>query len=286
MATTQPHYDANGKLITPAKKPPPPMTAAPAYTQGDLDNGVYGSWYTDPGPNGAPGQVATGVSPYQSDVPGWVHPAYSGTDAAYAAWLAGADQQAAGSASSAKLRKAQAEQAYNQALLDIQNEATNGRRNIQSSMLARGLFNSGETQRRGQEYDSSVTLSRNRAQAAETDQFANADDAQRTFLANLGMQGTEQVSQAMLRDSIAQYNAQQQAIAAQAAPQPVYQPQATQPTFAAPSVAPTFTPQVPAAPAYNPSTSSASLFKNQTKPPPAPAKAKPQQTKLVRSGLQ
>lgn len=145
---------------------------------------------------------------------GFTHPAYQGTDPAYAAWLAQADLQSNNAISDAKLRRAQAQQAYQQALEDLSTQSVGGRRNIQTNMLQRGLFQSGEFGRRQGEFDSQIDQGRQRALGAETDQIGSIDQAQKAAIANLGMQGVQQMSQAMMRDQVAAYNAQQAAIAA------------------------------------------------------------------------
>lgn len=228
----------------------------------------------NPGPRRLPG-----TSPLAVDGSAFVHPGYSGTDAQYAAWLAGADLQAADAQAQARFRRKQAEDAYMRQLQDLELQGTTGRRNIQTSMLQRGVLASGETTRRQSEFDSAMTQAQQRALAGETDAFGQADAAKQTALTNLSVQGATQVSQAMLRDSLAAYNAQQQAAAAAAPPAPVYQP------ATAPAAQPTYTPTVPAQPTYNPVTNSSSLYKAQSLPKPA-AKPKMQQTKLVLKGLQ
>lgn len=270
------YYDANGNPIAApgTRRQPTPQELQDAL--GALPQDWSGQLPGSQGPTAdAPGTQARNT---------WSHPAYTGSDPAYVAWLAQADLSAGDAASAAKLRKAQAQTAYEQALQDIQNQAVSGRRNIQTSMLQRGMFGSGETKRRGMEFDSSVDVSRQRALAAETDQIGQADESMRSTINNLGMQGTQAVSAAMLRDSIAAYNAQQADLAAQAAPQPVTPPT---PTYAATAPqAPSYNSQMPAAPAYNPAASSASLFKAQSLPKPKAAAGTTGSLKLARKGLQ
>ena len=114
-------------------------------------------------------------------------------------------------------------------------QATNGRRQIQTGMLQRGMFRSGETGRRQGEFDNSIALGGERAKGAYNNQIGSIDDQTRSALGGLEMEGVTQVSQAMQREALAAYNAQQLAIP-QAAPQQQAaapeQQQASQPVFA------------------------------------------------------
>ena len=183
-----------------------------------------------------------GLPTWDPDTMSWTAPSYSGGDPGFAAWLSGANVQAANAKSSAKLRKAQYEESYRQALQDLDKQSTFGRRNLQTSLLQRGVFQSGEADRRKQEFDAGITQAQQRALGSLTSNEGSLQDQQRTTLANLSSEGATQVSQAMLRDALAQYNQQQQAAAQvaiptqQAAPQP-QQAAAPQPV-AAPTPAP------------------------------------------------
>lgn len=171
----------------------------------------------------------------QTAVPDWVHPAYTGSDPAYQAWLAQADYQGKNALSQARLRKGQLDEAYKQALADLERESVTGRRNVQTNALQRGIFHSGENDRRKQEYDAQITQAQARAQQALVDQQGQVDQGLQSTYANLSTQGATNVSQAMLRDALAQYNATQaQSAQAQGAPAaPAQQAQApyVQPQF-------------------------------------------------------
>lgn len=214
-----------------------------------------------------------------SNAPGsWAHPDYQGSDSAYQAWLAQADLQGQDALSSARLRRAQTEQSYQQALTDLMRQGETGRRTIQSNMLQRGIFRSGETDRRKLEYDALIEQGKARAAQAEQDQFGQIDETQRNALSNLGMQAATQVSQAMMRDALNEYNQQQQAsqrVASPSTPPP-------QAAYTPPSTpAPNYNPNVPAQPNYKPVTSTASLS-NASSAKPKPNVA----PKLKRTGLQ
>ena len=179
----------------------------------------------------APQQVdpSIGTPTWDPDTMTWTAPTYGGSDPGFAAWLSGANVQAANAKSTAKLRKAQYEESYRQALQDLDKQSTFGRRNLQTSLLQRGVFQSGEADRRKQEFDAGITQAQQRALGSLTSNEGSLQDQERTTLANLSSQGATQVSQAMLRDALAQYNQQQQAAAqvaapAQQAPQPQQAP--------------------------------------------------------------
>lgn len=213
------------------------------------------------------------------------HPVYAGSDPAYAAWLAQADLQSNDAVSQAKLRRAQANDAYTQALADLNTNATTGRRNLQTNVLERGMFHSGEYDRRQQEMDSAVDQAKKKAYGALTNQIGTIDETQTNAINNLGMQGVTQLSQAMMRDSLAAYNAQQAAAAqASAPPQAQAAPQAFAPQPQA--TAPTYNPKPPASPTYNPVTSSAGLYQAQSKPKPKAASGSTGALVQKRTGLQ
>ena len=161
----------------------------------------------------------------------WVPPTYAGTDPAYQQWLAGAQLSAEDAMSQARLKRAQLAEQERQALFNLDKQAVNGRRTIQNNMLARGIFQSGETGRRQQEYDTTIQQGRTNADTAYQQALGGVDQTQQSALANLGMTGATQVSQAMLRDALAQYTEQQRA-ASLAPPTPVAAP------AAAPAAAP------------------------------------------------
>lgn len=191
------------------------------------------------------------------------HPGYEGTDPAYAAWLSQADLAATDATSTAKRRRADAHTAYQQAMADLATDATNQRRNLQTSMLSRGMFRSGEFGRRGQELNSAFDQAGTKAQGALTTTIGDINDTERSAISSLGMQGTTQVSQAMLRDAVAAYNAQQAAIEAPAAAVAPAAPSYTPPPAA---------PRPYAAPANHPViNSSAALYAAQTPPKPKPS---------------
>lgn len=250
--------------------------------------------YTGPGryPDGTvptPAPYATGDRPSRDYTPTinpdmtWLHPQYGGADPAYAAWLAQAELQGQDAISQAKLRRAQLDEAYRQALTDLDRQGVMGRRSIQNNMLARGVFQSGETDRRQQEYDTQIAQAQGRAKQTLADQVGSVDESQRSALASLSTQAANQVSQAMMRDALAQYQAQQQAAsAATAPPAATYTPSAYQ----APTPAANFSPTMPANPTYNPVYDSQSLFRAQTAPKPKPPSGTTGQLKLTRSGLQ
>lgn len=198
----------------------------------------------------------------------WVPPTYAGSDPAYAAWLAGAQLQGTDAVSQARLRKAQLAESERQALQDLDTRAVQGRRSLQGSMLQRGLFGSGEAQRRQQEYDAQIAQGQQRAQQAFTDQSAQADQNEQSALSNLGMQAATQVSQAMLRDALATYQAQQSA--AMPAPQPTYTAPVPQPSYTPPPAQPA---PGAATPPPRKITSSASLYAAQSSAPKPAAPA-------------
>ena len=183
--------------------------------------------------------------------------------------MSGANVQAANAKSTAKLRKAQYEESYRQALQDLDKQSTFGRRNLQTSLLQRGVFQSGEADRRKQEFDAGITQAQQRALGSLTSNEGSLQDQERTTLANLSSQGATQVSQAMLRDALAQYNQQQQAAAQVAAPAL----QAPQPQQAP-------APQAVAAPAPGNVFDSQSLYRKAAAP-----KAPVKQTAAAKSSL-
>jgi len=208
--------------------------------------------------------------------PPWAIPEYGGSDAGYAAWLAQAKLRGSNTQADAKMRKAQSDEAYRQALQDIELQGTNGRRTLQGNMLQRGIFRSGETDRRRTEFDAAIEQGKERSKTAWSNQYGAIDADERNALAGLSLEGTQQVSQAILRDALAAYQAQQAAVAPAAAP-------------AAPAYAPAAIPApggyspTPAA-SFNPVTSSAGLYAAQSKPKPKPPSGSTGKLKQTRTG--
>jgi len=165
----------------------------------------------------------------------FTRPTYSGSDTGYAAWLATADQQANDAISQARARRAQLNDAYRQALTDLDRSAVQGRRNIQTGMLQRGMFRSGEFDRRGQEYDNLIDQTQKRANSTLVQQIGDVDIGQQNTMSRLASDAANQYSAAMQRDALAAYQASQAATAATPAPAAVYTPP---PQAAAPAAAP------------------------------------------------
>jgi len=210
--------------------------------------------------------------------PPWAIPEYGGSDAGYAAWLAQAKLRGSNTQADAKMRKAQSDEAYRQALQDIELQGTNGRRTLQGNMLQRGIFRSGETDRRRTEFDAAIEQGRERSKTAWSNQYGAIDADERNALAGLSMEAAQQVSQAMLRDALAAYQAQQTAAAA-----PVAAAASATPAPAA-LPHPTYSPTAPAAPTYNPVTNSAGLYAAQSKPKPKPPSGSTGKLKQTRTG--
>lgn len=215
----------------------------------------------------------------QTAVPDWVHPAYTGTDPAYQAWLAQADYQGKNALSQSRLRKAQLDEAYKKALTDLERSSVTGRRNIQTNALQRGIFHSGENDRRKQEYDAQITQAQANAQQALVDQTGQIDQSLQDTYASLSTQGATNVSQAMLRDALAAYNATaaQSAQAQGAAPAQQQAQQQAQPQQ--------FNPVMPANPTYKPIANSQQLSASSSAKP-KPASGTTGKLKLTKTGLQ
>lgn len=205
---------------------------------------------------------------------GFVHPEYAGTDPAYLAWLAQADLSSADAVSKAKKRRGDANTAYQQALADLSTQATGDRRGLQTNMLSRGLFRSGEFDRRKTELNSAYDQANKKAAGVLETTLGGIDDDERATISGLGMQGVTQVSQAMLRDSLAAYEAQQQAAtpAAAAPPAPYSAPAAPRALATTPAGAPVIN-------------STAALYQAQSKPKKAASGSTGTLTQK-RSGLQ
>lgn len=206
----------------------------------------------------------------------WTVPDYAGTDPAYAAWLAGARTTGTDAISAARMRQSQLDDAKRQALQDLDTRAVTGRRTIQSNMLGRGMFGSGEMNRQQQEYDSQIEQGRSRANQAYIDNVGQNDLAEQSALHNLGAQGATQVSQAMLRDALAAYDAQQKAATTAAASAPIWQQQQTPDASQAPP--PTMQPTAPTPNPYQGQQPTPYMPPRPTYAPPRPMYAPPRPT--------
>jgi hypothetical protein len=166
-------------------------------------------------------------------------------DPAYNAWRSQAELRRANEMSTAKMRRQQADEAYRQAVGDFAKQSDYGRRNLQTSLLSRGIFVSGEADRRKQEMDAGVEQGKVRLRSGLVDAYNRINDTVRTDLGSIGMEGQQQMSQAALRASLAQYQQQQQAATLAAAQQ--NQSAAYQ---AAAAPAPQYAPQQPVEPQH------------------------------------
>lgn len=127
------------------------------------------------------------------------YPYATGKDPTYDAWKAQADYRRVGAQTDAEFARKQAEQNYQLALSQLAEQGTRGARNIDTSMLGRGVYRSGETNRRQAELSAEVLKGRENAGVTYQSAVGKVDSDLQRALTALDLEAEQQVQAAMSR---------------------------------------------------------------------------------------
>lgn len=127
------------------------------------------------------------------------YPYAVGKDPTYDAWYAKASYNKTVAGEDTALRKRQANEQYQQALASLADREKYGTRNIDNSMLARGVYSSGETSRRQGEFAAAMLKSRSQAGTARQNTLGQLDSAYQRALHQFDLDQEAQVQAAMNR---------------------------------------------------------------------------------------
>lgn len=129
------------------------------------------------------------------------YPYATGKDPTYDAWKAQSDYQRAIAQQDADFARKQADENYQLALSQLDGQAARGARSINTSMLGRGVYRSGETSRRQAELGAEVLKGKEAAGVTrETAMGKVSTDLQRA-MTSLDLQNEQQVQAAIGRQT-------------------------------------------------------------------------------------
>ena len=123
----------------------------------------------------------------------------AGRDPAYDAKAAQIDYQRSNAQGDATMRKQMADENYNQALSQLDNQSRTGTKNIDASMQARGVWSSGETSTRQADLQAGVLGGRAAALASKTNVYSQASSDLQRALTSLDLQGQAAVATSLGR---------------------------------------------------------------------------------------
>lgn len=127
------------------------------------------------------------------------YPYATGKDPVYDAWKAGADYRRKVAQDDVTLAQTQAEDDYKKALASLDEQSASGTKNINTSMLARGVFNSGETGVRQADLQAAVLQGRNNAATTRANLLGRASSDLQRAITQIDLEGEQQVAAAMDR---------------------------------------------------------------------------------------
>lgn len=127
------------------------------------------------------------------------YPYAAGKDPTYDAWKAQADYQRAIAQQDADFARTQALDAYNKALADLTDQGIRGSKSINTSMLGRGVYRSGETNRRQAELAGEVLKGKEGAGVTYQGALGKVDSDLARALTSLDLEAEQQVQAAMAR---------------------------------------------------------------------------------------
>jgi hypothetical protein len=111
-----------------------------------------------------------------------VYPYKVGKDPVYDAAKAKNDYSRQNAWYDAAAAQEKATEAYNRALALLEQKGTSGRRNLDTSLMSRGIFSSGEANRRRAELEAALLDGRSQADATKAQQFGQiSTDLQRAI---------------------------------------------------------------------------------------------------------
>lgn len=135
-------------------------------------------------------------------------------DPQWDAYRAGYDYRRTQAQADTKLRKERAKLGYDDALSALEQRGLTGRRNLDTNMLARGVYRSGETGRRRDELGKALTLAREEQDRSYANQVGDIDADQQRALTELDLDRESQIAASRARVSAAEMLARQAANAA------------------------------------------------------------------------
>lgn len=125
------------------------------------------------------------------------YPYAAGKNPAYDAWKAQADFKRSNAWADAALGQQQAQENYDAALARLEQQGQAGAKSIDNSMLARGVFRSGETNRRQAELQGEILRGRAAADTTKANTFGRiSNDLQRALTA-LDLEQEQRVQSAL-----------------------------------------------------------------------------------------
>lgn len=127
------------------------------------------------------------------------YPYAVGKDPTYDAWKAKADNQRQNAWYDAAAAQDKATNAYNDALKMLDQQGTNGRRNLDTSLLSRGIFSSGEAMRRRAELEANLLDARSKIDAKKAQQFGQISTDLQREIDSLDLEQEAQTQAALAR---------------------------------------------------------------------------------------
>lgn len=128
-----------------------------------------------------------------------VYPYKVGKDPTYDAWKAKADYQRQNAWYDAAAAQQKATGAYSDALKLLDQRGTVGRRNLDASLLSRGIFASGEAMRRRAELEAGLLDARSKAEETKAQTFGQISTDLQRAITNLDLEQETQVQAALAR---------------------------------------------------------------------------------------
>lgn len=122
-----------------------------------------------------------------------------GKDTTYDAWKAKADYQRQNAWYDAAAAQQKATAAYDDALRVLDQRGTTGRRNLDTSLLSRGIFASGEAMRRRAELEASILDAQSRAADSKAQRFGQISTDLQRAITSLDLDQEAQIQAALAR---------------------------------------------------------------------------------------
>lgn len=146
----------------------------------------------------AAGDGRVSIQPVPNPTSAITGPEYSlpnlSDDLQYVAWLQGYDANKAQANADAELRRGQADLSYKDALSAMEQEGLITARNQNTSLISRGMLNSGETDRRRSELSQALTQQRQGIDTSYNNQLGTIDSDKQRALTQLENDRTNQIA--------------------------------------------------------------------------------------------
>lgn len=127
------------------------------------------------------------------------YPFAVGKDPTWDAWRAGSDFRRKNAQDDAALKNSQAEDTYKQALASLDQQGIVGERNINTGMLQRGVYRSGETNRRQADLQAALLSGRSQADTNRANALGQVSSDLQRALASLDLEWEQQTQAALAR---------------------------------------------------------------------------------------